>query len=639
MFEKWIEKGFVVFFAYLLLIAATVFAAPELRQIQDANSTSENSIRVKQVLSFDDLPDKDFSIENLREKAEQGDAIAQCNIGSIYAEGKGIEQNYREAVKWYTKAAEQGDASGQFYLGTMYEKGFGVVQDYEEAVKWYTRAAEKGLADAQFALAAIYANGRGVLQDYKEAIRWYTKAADGGHACRKSGIGLFSDLLAEMQAEQGLVEAQFALGVFYEHGYGVPQNDKEAIKWFAKAAERGIAEAQLYLGLSYAKGQGVRQNNEEAVKWFNMAADQGLAVAQFNLGLSYENGKGVAQDDKEAVKWFTKAAEQGYVNAQFNLGLIYSNNDDLVTNYKEAVKWYSKAAEMGHSAAQYNLGMMYCHGREVIENFVEAYKWILVSGIDYDEIKVWLRSNMTPLQVAEAQKLAQEFVDRRSKETGDISNDQTKSSVTTFGTGFFFSTNGLFLTAAHVVKDATSIKVYWHEKEYDAENIFVDEPLDVALLKVSGAALQKSLILSNSLGVKTGDAVFTLGFPQVQLQGIEPKYTNGSISSLSGSGSDPKYFQVSVPVQPGNSGGPLLNDEGHVIGMINSRLDDINTLRITGAIPQNVNYALKSSFILTLLESLPQMIEGMEKPAKPDTNEAIERAKHAVALVVCYGQE
>ncbi len=99
----------------------------------------------------------------------------------MYANGKGVPQDYKEAVRWYTKAAEQGDAQAQTNLGWMYEYGRGVPQDYKEAMRWYRLAAAQGHAQAQTNLGVMYANGQGVPQDYKEAMRWYTKAAEQGH--------------------------------------------------------------------------------------------------------------------------------------------------------------------------------------------------------------------------------------------------------------------------------------------------------------------------------------------------------------------------------------------------------------------------------------------------------------------------
>ena len=112
--------------------------------------------------------------------AEQGNAYAQFNLGSMYEYGDGVPQDYSTAVKWYTLSAEQGNANAQINLGMMYENGKGVPQDYKTAVKWHTLAAEQGDALAQFNLGLMYAFGRGVLQDNVYAHMWFNIAASNG---------------------------------------------------------------------------------------------------------------------------------------------------------------------------------------------------------------------------------------------------------------------------------------------------------------------------------------------------------------------------------------------------------------------------------------------------------------------------
>ena len=108
--------------------------------------------------------------------AEAGDAELQLALGVMYEQGKGIRQDYTEAVRWYRKAAEeQGFAVAQYNLGRMYEQGKGVRQDYAEAAGWFRKAAELGLAAAQYNLAVMYTEGRGVRQDYEEAVRWVSE--------------------------------------------------------------------------------------------------------------------------------------------------------------------------------------------------------------------------------------------------------------------------------------------------------------------------------------------------------------------------------------------------------------------------------------------------------------------------------
>ena len=519
------------------------------------------------------------------------------------------------------KKAEAGDASSQFNLGVMYSNGDGVRQDYTEAAKWFTKAADQGHASAQFELGIIYAYGKGVPHNYAEGVRWYTRAAQQEHT-----------------------DAQYNLGVMYSTGLGVPQDDTEAVKWYTKAAQKGHLPAQTSLGFSYIYGQGVPQDYTEAVKWYTKAAEHGDAEAQYRLGLMYDEGRGIPQDYSVAAKWFTKAAQQEdacahAIYAQYNLGVMYANGRGVLQNYREAFKWWTKAAEQGDASAQFNLGLMYHNGQGVPEDYVQAYKWwnlAAAQGLERaKDGRDFIRTIMSPSQVAEAQRLSREFVPRKERAGTGETATQRDPRIKGFGSGFFISNDGLFVTAAHVVEGASEVRIFAQNGEYMARTLFADGSLDIAVLRVEGARGVGSLSVVPSGPVRTGDAVFTLGFPQVQLQGAEAKFTDGSISSLSGIGGDPKFFQISVPVQPGNSGGPLVDASGNVVGIIVSRLDEIETLLATGSLPQNVNYALKSSFVLPLLESLPGVQERLQKPVKLDRPKAIEKAANAVGLVVC----
>ena len=114
-----------------------------------------------------------------------------------------------------------------------------------------------------------------------------------------------------------------------------------------QAAEQGDAEAQNKLGAMYANGERVPEDAREAVKWFRKAAEQGFASAQYNLGLMYDNGEGVPEDDREAAKWLRKAAEQGDASAQYNLGVMYANGEGVPEDYVKAYAWINLAAAQG----------------------------------------------------------------------------------------------------------------------------------------------------------------------------------------------------------------------------------------------------------------------------------------------------
>ena len=121
-------------------------------------------------------------VEGTRRRAEQGNASAQYKFGDMYYYGRGVGQDFAEAVRWYRKVAEQGHAHGQYNLGFMYYYGRGVGKDFAEAVRWYRKAAEQGYAGGQNNLGFMYEKGRGVGQDFAEAVRWYRKAAEQGYA-------------------------------------------------------------------------------------------------------------------------------------------------------------------------------------------------------------------------------------------------------------------------------------------------------------------------------------------------------------------------------------------------------------------------------------------------------------------------
>ena len=128
--------------------------------------------------------------------------------------------------------------------------------------------------------------------------------------------GDFATALKEWKplAEQGDADAQFNLGIMYDYGKGVPQNDKTAVKWYRLAAEQGDADAQSNLGFMYDTGKGVPQNDKTAVKWYKLAAEQGDATAQTNLGIKYFIGKGVPQDYVRAHMWGNLGASNGNKN-------------------------------------------------------------------------------------------------------------------------------------------------------------------------------------------------------------------------------------------------------------------------------------------------------------------------------------
>ncbi len=160
-------------------------------------------------------------IEEVKAKAEAGDAESEVELGLRYTNGEGVAKDQVEAVKWFRKAAEQNLARAQKNLGICYDKGEGVTKDQVEAVKWFRKAAEQNYADAQNDLGASFYNGEGVAKDQVEAVKWFRKAA-----------------------EQNFAKAQFNLNVCYYNGEGVAKDYVEAYKWLLLAARQGDEDAK-----------------------------------------------------------------------------------------------------------------------------------------------------------------------------------------------------------------------------------------------------------------------------------------------------------------------------------------------------------------------------------------------------------
>ncbi|MBT4047220.1 MAG: trypsin-like peptidase domain-containing protein [Nitrospina sp.] len=191
-----------------------------------------------------------------------------------------------------------------------------------------------------------------------------------------------------------------------------------------------------------------------------------------------------------------------------------------------------------------------------------------------------------------------------------VRQPSVKQQVVTGGTGFLFGSKDYVITNFHVVKGASSIIAkFINGQTVEAMVVAKDPKNDIAILKlVQASSLPATPIkLGDSSSARVGEEIFTIGYPASKIMGEKPKYSKGVINAMTGLHDDPTFFQVSVPIQPGNSGGPLFNERGEVIGITTSSLS-LLAIDAMGAIPQNVNYAIKSSFVKNLLSTIPELM-------------------------------
>lgn len=172
------------------------------------------------------------------------------------------------------------------------------------------------------------------------------------------------------------------------------------------------------------------------------------------------------------------------------------------------------------------------------------------------------------------------------------------------GTGWPIA-QGYVVTNYHVIENSSNITLQTVSGASIKAKLFkADKKNDIAILKVHNLdKLPTALPLAPEKS-KLGSKVFTIGYPHPDLMGSKPKLTSGTVSSLFGLRDDPRTYQISVPVQAGNSGGPLINMSGEVVGIVTSKLSAVKIFDWTGDLPQNVNYALKIKYLDNLLSQV-----------------------------------
>jgi serine protease Do len=202
--------------------------------------------------------------------------------------------------------------------------------------------------------------------------------------------------------------------------------------------------------------------------------------------------------------------------------------------------------------------------------------------------------------------------------------------VASQGTGFIITPEGHILTCAHVIDPLTNATVWINNIRYPCSVLVCDTNSDLALLHVEADHLPfRPMQFAAQTNYAMGQDVYTMGFPLVGVLGSEPRLNKGLLSATVGMNDDPKSVQVSAAVQPGNSGGPLLNPRGETIGIVSATLNPLSVAAQTGgAIPQNVNFAIKANIIRAFLET-----NHITLPASSTNDDGFEGAKKSLALV------
>jgi S1-C subfamily serine protease len=201
------------------------------------------------------------------------------------------------------------------------------------------------------------------------------------------------------------------------------------------------------------------------------------------------------------------------------------------------------------------------------------------------------------------------------------------------GTGFFISSEGHIVTNAHVVAGCSILQARAGiGLQIDARVLAKDTANDLALLKVEAKPAAYGLLRT---GVRTGENVAAFGYPLYGLLATTGNFTVGNVSAVAGIGDDTRYLQISAPVQPGNSGGPVLDQSGNVVGVVVAKLNVLKVASAIDDVPQNVNFAIKASVLTNFLESTGVAIQSGNASNAVSSADLAEKAKSISVFLKC----
>ena len=507
------------------------------------------------------------------------------------------KKDYASAVRAFGEAAAKGDVHAQTYLGIIYELGLGVTADPRQALQWLNLASDGGDAEGQTMLGEMYAGGRGIPQDYTQALKYYALAI-----------------------KQNFAPAQYDVGRLYYAGAGtmVRQDYARAMQWYLLAAKQGEDDAQYGLGYMYFYGIGTPKNFPAAVGWLKQSAAQDNRGGESLLGYAYDNGYGVPQDYALAIRYYKRAAQHGDVVAQALLGEKYSNGQGVPQDWAHAYMLLSLAA------ADANGAML----QTVIKERDIAQSHLNKDEIDHSQAaaSTCASSNYQHCSIddsAENRLASDELPQAGAKGTELIAS----------GTGFFVSKTGHLITNDHVVRGCTEMR----SPGLNLTFIAADKDDDLALLQADKKS--KSFAhLRGGKGDQVGESVVAVGFPLHDMLGNAPIVTAGIVSALSGFKNDQKRIQISASVQPGNSGGPVIGEDGAVMGVVNSSLAVMELAEVIGHMPENINFAVNLATLKSFLKAhaVPYVLAGDGAGAKKSTSDIAAEAAGYTVYLECW---
>ena len=467
-------------------------------------------------------------------------------------------------------------------------------------------------------LAEIFEDGTLVQRDERKALDYYQKAFDNPRKAFEAQKGNIALKLFEIEYRKG---------------------NKEDLRLAANIALKGLAGAQKDIN----KGS----------EWLNRCSDDGDIDCTVDLADLFFSNESSNKSLSRAAELYKKAADKGNTKAQIVLGTMYGIGEGVPQNFKESIKYLEMAAIAGDPEGQYWSGLAYKSSNSPNPSRAKSYFWLSIAAANSDAgkthddaikhrdelLKILPIEARTAIQDAALKwRVGQEPPDFSEIRTIEEDNDQGKNSEK--GTGKIFSgsavyisNSGQIITNAHVVDGCKKITVsVTGESPSVAILLAKDTRNDLALLKTTRTPTHIPAIRPS---LKLGEAISVFGYPFAGILAKSGNFTTGNVTALAGLGDDSRHFQISAPVQPGNSGGPMLDQYGNLSGIVVAKANALAFAAIEKDIPQNVNFAIKASVLIEFLDSNNVNYSTNKSNSTLEPSELASIAKESSLFVLC----
>jgi S1-C subfamily serine protease/TPR repeat protein len=493
------------------------------------------------------LPSKnqrDFAV--LEKRVAKGDKDAEFELAQYYDAGRGTTKDPKKATELFTRCLMRKDPRGAFGLGGQYERGNAITQsNFPISVAFYMLGQSLGGGSANLENIYRIAPPRDIMLG-----SWYGR-------------------IVVKEFKSGKIDSQQLTALAIRQLAEASSKNKST----RSVAQDGEQELQDGMAL-LAGGDNQKPNYLVAHKKFIQAASCGQPDALYCLGVFYDNGLAVTKNKSTAYVFYKLAATiagEDYMKISEKTLAPLCRSDENEAAYKLAFEQISKGKISNDKFA-------YVTSLKDIEDAVTIDSKPTVPSVDN-----------TPVA----------FIDSNNK----------KLSISSNGSGLIFSNEGYFFTNNHVVEDGKNftVKVAGLGQMRKAKLVAVNKEYDLAILKIenwngiSETGQPVPSLLLNSKDASVGSRIFTVGYPMIGELDASPKYTSGDLSSLTDI--EIGRMVVTCPIQPGNSGGPVVREDGQVVGVICSTMGELHFIKASnGRLPQGLNFAVRIEYLRQLAE-------------------------------------